>query len=76
MPYTPAEWTGPPDPCWKLIAGVIELSLDDQILVEMCFAGWKVTQAQEYLQENYSKTRRRELTEEEKKHFIEYLRRI
>lgn len=25
LPYTPPKWDGPADPCWKLIAGVIEL---------------------------------------------------
>jgi hypothetical protein len=25
LPYTPPNWDGPADPCWKLIAGVIEL---------------------------------------------------
>jgi hypothetical protein len=25
LPYTPPDWGEPPDPCWKLVAGVIEL---------------------------------------------------
>jgi hypothetical protein len=27
LPYTPPNWDGPADPCWKLIAGVIELQV-------------------------------------------------
>lgn len=25
LPYTPPSWGEPPDPCWKLVAGIIEM---------------------------------------------------
>lgn len=73
MPYAPQEWEGDP-PCWKLIAGVIELSDADLILVEMQRLGWTLDQGQKYLQQTYDKRSRQQLTDTEKAEFLNYLK--
>ncbi|MDA0212532.1 MULTISPECIES: hypothetical protein [Desertifilum] len=73
MPFRPSEdWEGEP-PCWKLIAGVIELSDSDRILVEMQRLGWSIEQGRQYLQEYYGKRSRSELTCDELQDFLRYL---
>ncbi len=76
LPHEFDDWTGPPKPCWKLIAGVIELSLNAQIRIEMKLAGWDIPQAQQHIQQTYQKNSRREMTDEEKIAFINYLRQL
>ncbi|MDJ0717249.1 MAG: hypothetical protein QNJ54_24030 [Prochloraceae cyanobacterium] len=73
MPYRPLNWEGD-DPCWKLIAGVIELSNFDLILVEMKRLGWTIERGRDRLQEMYSKRSRRQLTETELTEFLNYLK--
>jgi hypothetical protein len=74
VPHEPPDWTGSPEPCWKLVASVIELSRTEQILVEMHLAGWSIQQGREYVMQTYGKRSRSELTKEEKIHFIHYLK--
>lgn len=76
MPHEPEGWTGPRQPCWKLIAGIIELSLADQILIEMHLAGWSIQQGQTHCLTTYGKQSRSAMTDEEKTNFISYLKRI
>lgn len=78
MPHRPSnesenEWEGD-DPCWKLIAGVIELSESDLILVEMKRLGWSIDQGREYLQRTYNKQSRKQLTATEMIQFLSYLK--
>ncbi|HEY9637522.1 MAG TPA: hypothetical protein V6D14_29265 [Coleofasciculaceae cyanobacterium] len=74
MPHRPSnEWEGD-DPCWKLIAGVIELSESDLILVEMKRLGWTIEQGREYLQRTYNKQSRKQLTATEMTQFLSYLK--
>ena len=73
MPYKPPNWEGD-DPCWKLIAGVIELSEFDLILVEMKRIGWSEEQGRSYLQRNYKKSSRKQLTADEMTEFLNYLK--
>jgi hypothetical protein len=74
MPREFDGWTGPPKPCWKLIAGVVELSLNDQIRIEMRLASWCIQQAKQYIQRTYQKNSRQEMTDEEKVEFISHLK--
>ena len=74
MPHEVDAWTGPPKPCWKPIVGVVELSLNDQIRVEMRFASWCIQQAKQHIQKTYQKNSRQEMTDEEKVEFISHLR--
>jgi len=74
MPYTPPGWDGPKDPSWKLIAGIIELSLDDQILVEMHLATWDIERGKDYVTRTFNKNTRANLTSEEKISFIKHLK--
>lgn len=60
--------------CWKLIAGVIELSESDLILVEIKRLDWTIDQAREYLQRTYNKRSRQQLTTAEITQFLNYLR--
>jgi len=76
MPYTFPEWTGPKDPCWKLIAGIIEISLADQLLIEMHLLGWSIQQGQDYAMTTYGKSTRAQLTDDEKNSFIHHLRQL
>ncbi len=58
LPHRPSDdWEGD-DPFWKLIAGVIELSEYDLILVEMKRLGWSLEQGREYLLRTYNKRSR------------------
>ena len=59
---------------WKLIAGVIELSESDLILVEMKRLGWSIAQGREYLQRTYDKQSRKQLTATEITQFLSYLK--
>ena len=75
MPYRPPNWdVNDPDPCWKLIAGVIELSEFDLILVEMKRIGWGIEEGRSYLERNYKKRSRTELTPDEMTLFLKYLK--
>lgn len=60
--------------CWKLVAGVIELSESDLILVEMRRLGWSIDQGREYLQRTYNKQSRKQLTATEMTQFLSYLK--
>ncbi len=60
--------------CWKLIAGVIELSQSDLILVEMQRIGWSIDQGRSYLQQTYNKRSRQQLTTPEITQFLNYLK--
>jgi hypothetical protein len=60
--------------CWKLIAGVIELSVSDSIWFEMKRVGWSVDRGQEYLQRTYNKRSRQQLTPNEMSQFLSYLK--
>ena len=76
MPYRPFDWEDD-DPCWKLIAGVIELSNlseSDLILVEMIRVGWDIKQGRSYLLNNYNKCSRQQLTASEISEFLNYLK--
>jgi hypothetical protein len=60
--------------CWKLVAGVIELSETDLILFEMNRIGWSIEQGRQYLQRNYNKQSRQQLTDPEVNQFLNYLK--
>jgi hypothetical protein len=69
MPFAPAvSWEGD-EPCWKLIAGVVELSYPDLILVEMQRLGWSLEDGKNHLVKTYGKRSRQQLTQ-----FLAYLR--
>lgn len=88
MPWTPDNWEGEA-PCWKLIAGVIEIpkSANQQNAVdlvdrsdliaqtdrEMQRIGWNVDQGRKYLQQNFNKRSRQLLTLTELAQFLSYL---
>ncbi|MGK7946679.1 MAG: hypothetical protein AB4058_19645 [Microcystaceae cyanobacterium] len=72
MPYRFSDWEGD-DPCWKLIAGVIELSELDLILVEMERIGWTIDQGRHYLEQTYHKHSRRQLSDYEVQEFLTHL---
>ncbi len=74
MPYRPPHWKKEDIPCWKLIAGVIEISDFDLILVEMKRIGWTIDQGRDYLQKHYQKCSRTLLTEDEIQEFLSYLK--
>lgn len=59
--------------CYKLLAGFLDLTLDDQILIEMRIAGWDIPQARQYIWQAYQKQSRREMTDSQKLDFISYL---
>lgn len=73
MPHRLGDWEGD-DPCWKLIAGVIELSELDLILVEMKRIGWNIEQGRSYLKRNYKKSSRLQLSKHEITEFLNYLK--
>lgn len=62
--------------CYKLLAGFLNLTLDDQILIEMRIAGWDVPQARQYIWQTYQKQSRREMTDSQKLDFISYLEKL
>jgi hypothetical protein len=81
MPWAYEGWKGE-KPCWKLIAGVIEL-VDRQLLsisdlisqtdVEMARVGWTKVQGRDYLMKNFDKKSRLQLTIEELQKFLTHL---
>lgn len=73
MPYN-FEDLEQENPCWKLIAGVIELFEFDLILVEMKRLGWSIEQGRFYLKRKYQKCSRQQLSEYEIKEFFNYLK--
>ncbi|MGK7939178.1 MAG: hypothetical protein AB4062_03295 [Crocosphaera sp.] len=73
MPHCPPDWDKAA-PCWKLIAGVVELSNADLILVEMQRIGWTIDQGRTYLQQHYQKRSRSQLTDDEIQEFLDYLK--
>jgi hypothetical protein len=74
LPFCPSEKWQNDDPCWKLIAGVIELSEADLILVEMQRIRWNLERGREYLQQQYGKRSRKQLTASELTQFLTYLK--
>jgi hypothetical protein len=74
MPHRPLDWEEEEDPCWKIIAAVIELSTFDSILVEMQRLNWSVDRARDYLLQTYGKRSRLLLTEQELTEFFTYLK--
>jgi hypothetical protein len=75
LPYKPKDWKGD-EPCWKLIAGVIELQEIDLILVEMERIGWSLENGRKYLKTHYGKVSRSQLSVEEVSQFLNYLKTI
>jgi hypothetical protein len=73
MPIQPLDWEEEDDPCWKIIAGVIELSTFDSILIEMQRLNWTIDRGKEYLQKTYGKRSRQQLTDRELVEFFNYL---
>lgn len=73
MPHRPPNWEGD-NPCWKLIAGIIELSNSDLILVEMRRIDWTIEQGQHYLKQKYGKQSRQQLSDDELQEFLNYLK--
>jgi len=73
LPHIPPNWEGE-EPCWKLIAGVMELSEIDLILVEMKGIGWSLEQGRSYLKRNYNKCSRQQLNKDEIREFLNYLK--
>ncbi|MEE3716111.1 hypothetical protein V2H45_05045 [Tumidithrix elongata RA019] len=82
MPWAPKDWEGE-EPCWKLIAGVIELidyqplSVEDLIAetdVEMKRVGWTEEEGRNYLDWTFYKRSRRQLTLDELKQFLNDLK--
>lgn len=74
LPHRPSDdWQGD-DPCWKLIAGVIELLEYDLILIEMKRVGWSIDQGREYLLRTYNKKSRSQLDAIEITEFLNYLK--
>ena len=74
MPFIPYEdWEGGA-PCWKLMAGVVELCDYDLILGEMLRIGWTIKQGRDYLMARYNKRSRSQLTEAELREFLDYLK--
>lgn len=74
MPFCPsATWEGD-EPCWKLIAGIVELSESDLILVEMQRLGWSLETGRNYLQTTFGKRSRQQLTSLELTQFLSHLK--
>ena len=82
MPWAYEGWEGE-KPCWKLIAGVIELpnspllttnDLISQTDVEMARIGWTKVQGRDYLVRNFDKKARLQLTTEELQEFLAHLK--
>ncbi len=73
MPHSPDGWEGEP-PCWKLIAGIIELTESTQILAEMNRLNWSIDRGRAYLVENFKKQSRSQLTDSELLKFLNYLK--
>lgn len=91
IPWRPDNWEDEA-PCWKLIAGVIEIPkstnqlstvdiVDKSNLIaqtdrEMQRIGWDVDQGRKYLQQNFNKQSRQLLTLAELTQFLNYLKSI
>ncbi|MGB7271998.1 MAG: hypothetical protein WBC69_01795 [Geitlerinemataceae cyanobacterium] len=77
LPWKPPDWEDEA-PCWKLIAGVIELSEDEVAIAEidrqMQRVGWSIDRGRNYLRQNFQKRSRRQLTSEELQQFLQHLR--
>lgn len=81
LPWAYDNWEGEP-PCWKLIAGVIEISnagnLQNDLITqtdqEMKRIGWNVEQGRQYLQQNFNKRSRQQLTLPELTLFLNYIK--
>lgn len=77
LPWKPPDWEGEA-PCWKLIAGVIELSKDEVAIAEidrqMQRVGWNIDRGRNYLIQTFQKRSRRQLTSEELQQFLQHLR--
>jgi hypothetical protein len=77
LPWKPPDWEGEA-PCWKLIAGVIELTKDDVAIAEidrqMQRLGWSIDRGRNYLMQTFQKRSRRQLTSEELQQFLQHLR--
>ena len=73
LPHRPPGWKGE-DPCWKLIAGVIELSISDLILIEMQRVGWSIAQGRDWIERQYQKRSRQHLTQFERAEFLGHLK--
>ncbi len=65
LPWSPPQWSEEP-PCWKLVAGVVELQARDllyeQTERELRRLGWSVAQGRCYLQACFGKRSRQHLT--------------
>ncbi|MEB3232694.1 MAG: hypothetical protein VKJ64_16920 [Leptolyngbyaceae bacterium] len=67
-----SEWL-----CYRLIAGVIELLPELQmILAEMTRVSWNMTRGKQYLQDNFGKQSRYQLTASEAQQFLNYLQQL
>lgn len=77
LPWKPPDWEGEA-PCWKLIAGVIELSKDEVAIAEidrqMQRLGWSIDRGRNYLMQTFQKRSRRQLSSEELQQFLQHLR--
>ena len=72
MPHSPSG-NSAEEVCWKLIAGMIEFSHEEMILIEMHRLGWSVVQGRAHLLQTYRKRSRQQLTESELQEFLSYL---
>jgi hypothetical protein len=75
MPWTPENWQGEEEPCWKLIAGVIP-DFFPQIGVEMKRVGWSIEQGRNFIEDRFGENKEgtlKNLTVEELQQFLEYL---
>ncbi|MBE9005768.1 hypothetical protein IQ259_12095 [Fortiea sp. LEGE XX443] len=81
LPWAYNNWEGEP-PCWKLIAGVIEISYPESIKNDLTAQtdqqmeriGWNVEQGRNYLQQSFNKRSRQQLTLLELTQFLNYLK--
>lgn len=75
QPFTPFSSTA--QFCYRLVAGIIEFLPElEMILIEMDKASWDIEQGQKYLQENFGKISRYQLTEAEARTFLNHLRNL
>jgi hypothetical protein len=76
LPWKPPDWEGEA-PCWKLIAGVIELSKNEVAIAEidrqMQRVDWSIDRGRNYLIQTFQKRSRRQLTSEELQQFLKHL---
>jgi hypothetical protein len=76
MPFCPHEGWKKGQACWKLMAGMVELSTLDTVLIELLRVGWSIEQGRNYLQQHYGKRSRYQLTPDELQTFLVELRQI